>query len=80
VALGKIQLCIHRTESGKIAAVQALNSFAEEVEIDLRCIRQIFLERLITSLRVGQIAYIPFHQGSPLILDFTAVFRVNLTL
>ena len=46
-----MQLWIHRIESGKIVAFQALNSFAEEVEIDLRCIGQIFLERLTTSLR-----------------------------
>jgi len=31
----------------------ALKAFAEEVEICLRCIRQIFLERLTTSLRDG---------------------------
>jgi len=50
---GKIQLSIHRIESGKIAAFLALNAFAEEVEIDLCCTGQIFLERLTTSLRVG---------------------------
>ena len=29
----------------------ALNAFAEEISIDLRCTRQIFLEHLTTSLR-----------------------------
>jgi len=43
---------IHPIESEKIAAFLALNAFAE-VEIYLRCIRQIFLERLTTFLRVG---------------------------
>jgi len=46
-------LWIHRIENGRISAFVELNSFAEEVEIDLRCICQIFLERLTTSLRGG---------------------------
>ena len=46
-------LWIRRIESGKLAAFLALNLFAEEVEIDFRCIRQIFLERIITFLRIG---------------------------
>jgi len=50
---GEIKLLIHRIESGKIADFLALNAFAEEIEIYLRCIHQIFLEHLITSLRVG---------------------------
>jgi len=45
-------LWIHRIE-GKISASLGLNAFAEEVQIDLRCIRQIFFERLNTSLQVG---------------------------
>jgi len=49
---GKIQLWIYLIESGKIAAFLVLNAFAEEMEIDLCCTRQIFLERLTTSLRV----------------------------
>jgi len=31
----------------------ALNALAEEIDIDLRCTRQIFPERLTTSLRDG---------------------------
>ena len=49
---GKIQLWIYRIESGKIAAFLALNAIAEEIEIDLCCTRQIFLELLNTHLRV----------------------------
>jgi len=49
---GKIQLWIYRIESGKIAAFLAWNAIAEEVEIDLCCTRQIFLESPTTSLRV----------------------------
>jgi len=52
---GKIQLWIYRIESEKIAAFLALNAIAEEIEIDLCCTRQIFLERLTTSLRVRQV-------------------------
>ena len=52
---GKIQLWIYRIESEKIAAFLALNAIAEEIEIDLSCTRQIFLERLTTSLRVRQV-------------------------
>jgi len=33
-----------------MAAFLALNTFAEEAEIDLRCIRQVFIERPTTSL------------------------------
>jgi len=40
-------------ESEKIAVFMALNAFAAEVEIDLRCVRQIFLDRLTTSLLVA---------------------------
>ena len=40
-------------KNGRISTFLALNAFAKEVEIDLRCIRQIFLERLNTSLRDG---------------------------
>jgi len=50
---GKIQLWVYRIESGKIAAFLASNAFADEVEIDLRCIRQICLENLTASLRPG---------------------------
>jgi len=35
---------------GKIVVFLTLNAFAEEVEIHLRCMRQIFLQRLITFL------------------------------
>ena len=49
---GKIQLWIYRIESGEIAAFLALNAIAEEMEIDLCCTRQIFLELLKTHLRV----------------------------
>jgi len=51
----KIQLWIYRIESGKIAAFLALNAVAEEIEIDLCCTRQIFLERLTTSLRIRKV-------------------------
>jgi len=44
---------IHRIVHGRISAFLALKAFVEEVEIDWRYIRQIFLERLITSLRDG---------------------------
>ena len=47
----KTQLRIYRIENGKRSAFLALNAFAEELEIDLRCTRQIFLEHLTTSLR-----------------------------
>jgi len=50
---GKIQFWIYRIENEKIVAFLALNAFAEEVEIDLHFVRQIFLERLSTSLLVG---------------------------
>jgi len=56
----KIQLLIHRIVNVRLSAFLASNAFAEEVEIDLRCIRQIFLERLTTSLRDG-LTY-PFSQ------------------
>ena len=49
----KIQLRIHRIVNGRIPAFLTLKAFAEEIEIDLRCIRQIFLESLTTSLRDG---------------------------
>jgi len=49
---GKIQLWIYPIENGKIAAFLALNAIAEEIEIDLCCTRQMFLELLTTSLRV----------------------------
>jgi len=49
---GKIQLWIYRIENAKIAAFLALNAITEEMEIDLCCTRQIFLERLTISLRV----------------------------
>jgi len=57
-----MQFWIHRIENERISAFSALNAFAEEVEIDFRSIRQIFLvktlkkistERLITSHRDG---------------------------
>ena len=53
------QLRIHRIENERMSAFLAWNAFAEEVEIDLLCIRQIFLERLITSLQMDR--YIPSH-------------------
>ena len=43
------QLWIQRIENG-ISAFLALNALAEELEIDLRCTRRIFLESLTTSL------------------------------
>jgi len=55
-----MQFWIHRIENGRISALSALNAFAKEVEIDFRWIRQIFLERLITSHRHGSIY--PFSQ------------------
>ena len=56
----KIQLWIHRIENGRLSAFSALNPFAEEVEIDFRWIRQIFLERLNASHRHGSVY--PFSQ------------------
>jgi len=47
----KTQLWIYRIENGKRSVSVALNAFAKEIEIDLRCTRQIFLEHLTTSLR-----------------------------
>jgi len=49
----KKHLWINGIENGRISAFLASNAFAKEVEIDLRCTRQIFLERLTTSLRDG---------------------------
>jgi len=43
-----------------MAAFPALKTFAEQVDNDLRCICQIFYERLIVSLDVEQIY--PFSQ------------------
>jgi len=57
---GKIKLRIHPIECGKMAAFPALKTFAEQVDNDLRCICQIFYERLIVSLDVEQIY--PFSQ------------------
>jgi len=56
----KIKLNIHRMESGKIAAFLILKASPEEVEINLRCIRQIFLERLNTFL--SELIRYPFSQ------------------
>jgi len=47
IALGKIQLWIHRIESGKIVAFQALKSFAEEVEINCTAFVKSFLSALL---------------------------------
>ena len=54
-----IQLWIHRIENGRISAFLALNAFAEEVEIDLLCICQIFLRAFLHLSAMDR--YIPSH-------------------
>jgi len=51
-------LWICRIENDRISAFLASNALVEEIEIDLRCTRQILPERLTTSLLDG---YIPSH-------------------
>ena len=50
-------------ESGKIACFLALNAFVEKEEIDLRGIRQVFLEHLTSFLSESD-RYIPSHNYS----------------
>jgi len=52
-------LWIHRIERGRISEFSALNTFAKELEIDLHCTRQIFLERLTNLSEMDR--YIPSH-------------------
>ena len=55
----KIHLWIHRNENGRISAFLASNAFAEEVEIDLLCICQIFLSDFLHLSEMDR--YIPSH-------------------
>ena len=55
----KTQLRIHRIENGRISAFLALKAFAEEIEIDLLCICQIFLSAFLHLSKMDR--YIPSH-------------------
>jgi len=55
----KIHLWINRIENGRISAFLPLSSFAEEVEVDLLCICQLFLSTLLHLSKMDR--YFPSH-------------------